>query len=234
MKNRFFSGLVLLFFIIVFLIVFQTINAANQDLIFNSITAETYHFVLSKDQEKEADFVIEETKKNKKIKNTIEFEWGAEFLYPYQSADPQKITLWEHNLNWDWEATDSGIIGSSSIESCPLSLKYSLEDKKIKSEISFKNSSQNLIKDLVFKFRINYPSSLVKIVKSENNSQKAKLPPIDIAVNSTSSAEKRPEGQMTAVFEGKEQSGAEYILPVGDVLSGEENFVIIELSYHEE
>lgn len=233
MKKRFFSGLFLSFFIIFLFFFLKKIIAANRELILSPISAKKNYFVLPKTQKKQITLVAREVGSNHK-QNLVEFEWGAEFFYPYQSTDLQKITIWEHNLEWDWEATESGIIGLSSIESCPLTLKYSFEDNNIKSEISFKNDSPNTIKDLVFKFRLNYSSSLTKIKKSENNVKEELLPPIKIDVNNSKNDEKKIEGQMISVFEGNEQNGAEYILPMEDVLTGEERVLMIQLSNKED
>lgn len=229
MKKGFFINSILLSSLLIFFIVFKKISAANQELVLNSITEEKHQFVLYGDQGKNAGLILRESKQKKHKKNNFEIEWGADFFYPYDGSDLQKIYIWEHNLDWIWETTESEIIGSSSIESCPVSLKYFIDGQKFKTEISFTNTNQNIIKDLTLKLRVNYPTSLI-IMNETNKSSKEKTLPIKISVDNSAYIDVENEDKIISIYEGNERSEIEYLISVGDVIPGEKIFKVIQLS----
>lgn len=229
MIKPFFINLILLSSFLIFFIVLQKISAASQEVILNSITEEKHQFVLYGDQGKNASLILRESKQKKHKKNNFEIEWGAEFFYPYNSSDLQKIYIWEHNLDWIWETTESEIIGSSSIESCPVSLKYFVDGEKFKTEISFTNTNQNTIKNLTLKLRVNYPTSII-IVNETNKSSKEKTLPIEISADNSAYIDVANEEKIISIYEGNERSEIEYLINMGDVIPGEKIFKVIQLS----
>jgi len=164
------------------------------------------------------------TKSDTKNKDNLNIKWGAIFYYPYQSTRPEEIHLHEDNLEWTWREENNKLIGETLIESCNVTLEYTIENNKLLSKVSFKNNTDKTIQNLRYVFDINFPAHFEvendKIRTSKNKNAG------EILISTSYYL-----GKLEEQYKGKEKSSASYTVYMGDIIPNQSNYAIIELVY---
>mgnify|MGYP007111981370 FL=1 len=168
--------------------------------------------------------ILEKTGRKSIQKENLRIKWGAVFSYPYRSTEYKEIHLDEDNLEWKWREEGNRLIGETSIESCPVTVEYFIQENILISKVSFTNTTENILKDLNYVFEINFPPNFVvsegKILTSKGN----RAGEIVITTGGY-------EGRLESRYDGKEKSSANYLVYIGNVEPNQTNNAMIELKY---
>ncbi len=156
--------------------------------------------------------------------NILKISWQAEFFHPWSEGVAQGRFLLEENLNWDWLQGDNSLIGQTSIESCPIALEYFIEDGILKAKVSFTNKTEYPVENLIYKFIIKYPSEFnfqeEKLIFSKDGYQQEITVVSDIF-----------EQNLNHLYQGSIESAIQYSFEAGNINSGENSQIIINLFY---
>lgn len=136
----------------------------------------------------------------------------------------QKTTVYEQDLNWQWQEDQNGLIGKTEFYGCPIELNYFYdESRQLKVKASFTNLTGLSIDNLEYKFIVKHSKDLSLGSEIPNLEEKAETGEFsyndNAAIGLISVVDNEPENKNELIFN----------MPVGTVAPGELSQVILNL-----